>query len=109
MRLVTQNSVAMTRQALADAQSSGEQVVGWVDLTSPNLVDLIEDLKSGPGGEHLVALRCSLYDFTDPSAARGLACLEQAKLALYADRDEVATQAAQMFPRLELFSPNTYL
>ena len=106
---MTENSVALTRQALADATSSGDYVVGWVDLTSPNLVDLLDDLINGNGGDRLVALRCNLYDITDPCATRGLACLEQANLALYADRDDVATQAAQMFPRLRLLTPNTPL
>ncbi len=107
MKFVAENSVALTRQALSESVDHGEEVVGWVDLTSPNLVDLLDDLTSGEGGEHLVALRCSLYDIADPSATRGLACLEQAKLALYADRDDVATQAAQMFPRLQILTPNT--
>ena len=106
MQIVSENSVSLTRQALAESAATGEDVVGWVDLTSPNLVDLIEDIQQGPGGSHLVALRCSLYDITDPCATRGLACLEQANVALYADRYDVATQAAEMFPRLGLMTPN---
>lgn len=104
---MTENSVTLTRQALADAADSGDDVVGWVDLTSPNLVDLLDDLIQGSGGNRLIGLRCSLYDIKDPCATRGLACLERANLALYADRDDVATQAAQMFPRLRLLTPNT--
>ena len=107
MRLVKKNSVPHTRAALAEASVSGESVVGWVDLTSPNLVDLIDELQRGPGGAQLVALRCSLYDIGDLCATRGLACLERADLALYADRDDVATQAAEKFPRLRLIGPDT--
>lgn len=107
MKLVTENSVSQTRAALAEASVSGDRVVGWVDLTSPNLVDLIDELQRGLGGEHLVALRCSLYDISELCATRGLACLERAGLALYADRDDVATQAAEKFPRLVLVGPDT--
>lgn len=109
VRFVSENSVSVTRQALAESAVTGVDVVGWVDLTAPNLVDLIEDLQRGPGGDHLVALRCSLYDIQDPCVTRGLACLEQAKVGLYADRDDIATQAAEMFPRLRLMKPNSPL
>jgi hypothetical protein len=109
MRLVTENSVSETRAALTEAANSGDKVVGWVDLTSPHLVDLIDELQRGPGGECLVALRCSLFDIGELCATRGLASLERAGLALYADRDDVATQAAEKFPRLVLIGPDTPL
>lgn len=59
----------------------------------------------GPGGQYLAAIRCSLYDIGEPCAMRGLACLERAGIALYADRDDVATQLTTKFPRLTIIRP----
>ncbi len=35
-------------------------VVGWTDLTAPDIADTLAELRAGPGGEHLVgiATRC---------------------------------------------------
>jgi L-fuconolactonase len=41
--------------ALAEQLVCG--VVGWADLTSPALGDQLAELKAGPGGEYLVAIR----------------------------------------------------
>ncbi len=41
-------------------------VVGWVDLTSPDVGTQIDALRAGPGGEHLVGLRHAVADEPDP-------------------------------------------
>ena len=41
-------------------------VVGWVDLTSPDVGDQIDALRGGPGGEHLVGWRHAVADEPDP-------------------------------------------
>jgi L-fuconolactonase len=41
-------------------------VVGWADLTSPDVAGQIEALRAGPGGENLVGLRHAAADEPDP-------------------------------------------
>jgi L-fuconolactonase len=41
-------------------------VVGWADLTSPDVGAQIDALRAGPGGEHLVGLRHAAADEPDP-------------------------------------------
>src|ERR1700761_5044022 len=41
-------------------------VVGWVDLTSTNVVGQVDALRRGIGGEHLVGLRHAVADEPDP-------------------------------------------
>lgn len=41
-------------------------VVGWADLTSPDIGAQIDALRAGPGGEHLVGLRHAAADEPDP-------------------------------------------
>jgi L-fuconolactonase len=41
-------------------------VVGWVDLTSPEVADAVAELRSGPGGGALVGLRHQAQDEADP-------------------------------------------
>lgn len=87
--LVGPPTTAATRavlEALAGA-GPGRPVVGWADLTSPHLVDLLEDLRAGPGGGHLVAIALRWPPsaapwLEDPTVIRGLACLERSGLAL---------------------------
>ena len=40
-------------------------VVGWVDLTLPDVADRIAELRAGPGGRKLVAIRHQVYDESD--------------------------------------------
>ena len=82
-------TVAATRAVLASLAGTEAPVavVGWADLTAPNLVDLLDDLVAGPGGHHLVALGlASVADqgrwIDDVAVRRGLACLQQARLSL---------------------------
>jgi L-fuconolactonase len=42
-------------------------VVGWADLTAPDIGDQIDTLRAGPGGQHLVGLRHGAADEPDPN------------------------------------------
>jgi L-fuconolactonase len=41
-------------------------VVGWVDLTAPDVADTIAGLQQGPGGGRLVGIRHQVHDEDDP-------------------------------------------
>jgi len=61
-------------------------VVGWVDLTAPDVADRIAALRGGPGGERLVGIRHQVQDepdpgwFTQPEVLRGLRAVGAAGL-----------------------------
>lgn len=61
-------------------------VVGWTDLTAPDVAGAIAALRQQPGGEWLVGLRHQVQDETDPhwllrrDVQRGLAAVAQADL-----------------------------
>ena len=63
-------------------------VVGWADLTSPGLGSVIDTLRAGPGGHHLVGLSHRVDDEDDPDwlarddVRRGLVTLAAKGLAL---------------------------
>jgi L-fuconolactonase len=52
--------------ALAEATAFVAGVVGWVDLTRPDVGDEIARLRAGPGGRHLVGIRHQVHDEPDP-------------------------------------------
>ena len=62
-------------------------VVGWVDLTDPNVGRTLRDLKSDPRGSKLVGIRHQVQDEPDPNwllrsdVQRGLAAVGEAGLA----------------------------
>ncbi|MGD8486462.1 MAG: amidohydrolase family protein [Chloroflexota bacterium] len=62
-------------------------VVGWVDLTAPDVSERIAALRSGPGGELLVGVRHPVCDEADPrwlcrdDVRRGLEAVAAAGLA----------------------------
>ncbi|MFJ9241132.1 amidohydrolase family protein [Streptomyces sp. NPDC101776] len=62
-------SVAETREllALADSDPLIEAVVGWADLTSPAVGDVLDELRAGPGGNRLRALRHLVQGEPDPA------------------------------------------
>lgn len=79
-----------TRALLAAAAASGglvAGVVGWVDLTAPDVGDVLGVLRDGPGGAALVGIRHQVQD--EPDAAwldrddvrRGLRAVAEAGLA----------------------------
>lgn len=51
-------------------------VVGWADLTSPAIGDVLDALRSAPGGEHLRALRHLVQGESDPAWLQQ-ACVER--------------------------------
>jgi L-fuconolactonase len=72
--------------ALAAASSLVAGVVGWVDLTAPDVTDAIAALRALPGGEFLVGVRHLVQAEPDPQwllrpdVARGLAAVASAGL-----------------------------
>jgi len=82
-------SVAETREFLATAAATPfvAGIVGWVDLTDPDVATTLDALKSGPGGERLVGIRHQVHDEDDavwllrPDVRRGLAAVRDAGLA----------------------------
>jgi L-fuconolactonase len=73
--------------ALAAAEPLVVGVVGWADLTRPDLADRLAQLRAMPGGRLLCALRHPVQDEPDPSwllrpeVVRGLAVVASADLA----------------------------
>lgn len=61
-------------------------VVGWVDLTAPDVADTLAWLRHGPGGDRLVGVRHPLNEEPDPQwlgradVRRGLSAVEEAGL-----------------------------
>jgi L-fuconolactonase len=45
-------------------------VVGWVDLTEPDVRDVVRELRMHPGGERLVGVRHQVHDEPDPDWLR---------------------------------------
>lgn len=58
-----------TRELLAAAAECPliAGVVGWVDLTAPDVADRIDALREAPGGEALVGIRHQVQDEPDPA------------------------------------------
>jgi L-fuconolactonase len=81
---------AETVEFLATAAKSGgliAGVVGWVDLTAPDLAERLAALRAGPGGERLVGVRHQVQDepdpqwLTRPEVLRGIRAVAAAGLA----------------------------
>ncbi|MFL5778899.1 MAG: amidohydrolase family protein [Chloroflexota bacterium] len=62
-------------------------VVGWVDLTAPDVADTLDRLRQLPGGDRLVGIRHQVQDEEDPdwllrsAVERGIAAVGEAGLA----------------------------
>ncbi|QES45162.1 amidohydrolase [Streptomyces venezuelae] len=52
--------------ALADADDLVAGVVGWTDLTRPDIADALAGLRELPGGQHLVGIRHQVQAEPDP-------------------------------------------
>lgn len=102
-----------TREFLATAAGSGgliAGVVGWVDLTAPDVADQLAALREGPGGELLVGIRHQVQDEPDPEwllrpeVAAGLRAVAAAGLAydllVPAPQLPVARQVVERLPEL---------
>ena len=85
-------------------------VVGWVDLTAPDVADRLAELRELPGGECLVGIRHQVQSEPDPDwlvterALRGLAAVADAglvyDLVLVANQLPAAARAAELLPGL---------
>lgn len=84
----TWSSLEETRRflALADQVEFIAGVVGWVDLTAPDVAATLANLKAGPGGDRLVGIRHQVHDEADadwlerPDVRAGLAAVGEAGL-----------------------------
>jgi L-fuconolactonase len=96
--------------ALADSSDLIAGVVGWTDLTAPDLADRIAALKDRPGGGKLVSLRHQIQSepdpdwLTRPDVLRGLAAVARAglvyDLVITAGQLSASTRAAAAVPDL---------
>ncbi|MFI6847309.1 amidohydrolase family protein [Kitasatospora sp. NBC_00085] len=73
--------------ALADGSDLIAGVVGWTDLTAPDVADALAALRELPGGERLVGIRHQVQEEPDPAwllrpdVQRGLLAVAEAGLA----------------------------
>ncbi|GAA0672291.1 amidohydrolase family protein [Kitasatospora atroaurantiaca] len=102
-------SVPETRELLALAEYDPliGGVVGWADLTFPALGDLLDELRAGPGGGYLRALRHLVQGESDPEwlqrpeVERGLEAVCERGLAYdVLIRDHQFRQAIRLAERL---------
>ncbi len=95
--MILEDSVAATRNALA----AGSDVVGWVDITSPNLVDLLDDLAAEGS---LVGVRWNFVSgfANDMCVLRGLRTLADTGLAVLVEGSVAPDQILQSVPELRL-------
>lgn len=84
----TRSSLDETREFLAVAERTDfvAGVVGWVDLTAPDVASVLGALRAGPGGRWLVGVRHQVHDEPDagwllrPDVRRGLRAVGEAGL-----------------------------
>jgi L-fucono-1,5-lactonase len=87
VQTVTDSAETQELLALAAAGPLVAAVVGWTDLTAPDLADAVGALRAGAGGEHLAGIRHPLLTEPDPDwlrradVSRGLAALGQSGLS----------------------------
>src|SRR5207237_8658043 len=83
------SSLEETRELLETAAAADfiAGVVGWVDLTDPEVHGTLRGLKAGPGGRFLVGVRHQVHDEPDAEwllrydVRRGLGAVREADLA----------------------------
>ncbi|MBT2451549.1 amidohydrolase family protein [Streptomyces sp. ISL-43] len=72
--------------AVAERSDLVAGVVGWTDLTAPDVADTLAGLRAGPGGAHLVGMRHQVQGEPDPhwlvrpEVLRGLTAIAEAGL-----------------------------
>ncbi|MFI6950099.1 amidohydrolase family protein [Streptomyces sp. NPDC050422] len=96
--------------ALAEGGELVAGVVGWTDLTAPDVADTLATLRELPGGDRLVALRHQVQGEPDPrwllraDVQRGLAAVADAGLVydliVQSHQLPAAVRAAEMLPGL---------
>jgi L-fuconolactonase len=109
----TVSDTAETREFLQVAAATDyvQGVIGWVDLTSPNVGDDLDTLLGGAGGAWLVGIRHQVHDEPDPDwlcrddVRRGLAAVQTRGLAydilVRARELPAATKTVQALPDLQ--------
>ena len=107
-------SVEETVEFLGVAASSSlvTGVVGWVDLTAPDVADRLAALRSGPGGDALVGIRHQAQDEPDPrwllrhEVVRGITAVAAAGLTydllVKPAQHEAAVELADAVPGVRL-------
>ncbi len=85
-------------------------VVGWTDLTAPDVADTLAELREQPGGAHLVGIRHQVQGEPDPrwllrpDVLRGLTAVADEGLAydllVKPHQLEAAVEAARQLPQL---------
>jgi L-fuconolactonase len=95
--------------AIAEATPEIAGVVGWADLTAPDLADVLAAHRTGPGGRWLVGVRSQVQGEPDPDYLRradvqaGLATVAEAGLAfdlvVRAEQLPAAAAAAAAVPQ----------
>ena len=55
--ILSVEGVGAAKLALAEREPLIQAVVGWADLTSPAIGDVLDGLLAGPGGSYLRSLR----------------------------------------------------
>ncbi|GGK71490.1 amidohydrolase [Sphaerisporangium melleum] len=102
----TTDSTAETEEFLATAAASDglvAGVVGWLDITAPDVAGEIARLRTRPGGDLLVGIRYGVQDETDPGflhradVRRGIAAVGAAGLAY-----DLLVRADQLPPSRDL-------
>lgn len=98
--------------ALADGSELVAGVVGWSDLTAPDIADTLAALRELPGGDRLVGLRHQVQGEPDPDwllrpdVLRGLTAVADAglvyDLVVLPHQLPAATRAAALLPGLVL-------
>jgi L-fuconolactonase len=96
--------------ALAQREPLIKAVVGWADLTSPAIGDVLDGLLAGPGGSYLRSLRHLVQGETDPAwlqrpdVERGLAAVRDRGLCydvlVRSHQLDQAIRPAERFPDL---------
>ncbi|MDW8807275.1 amidohydrolase family protein [Streptomyces scabiei] len=96
--------------ALAEREPLIGAVVGWADLTSPAIGDVLDRLLAGPGGTYLRSLRHLVQSETDPGwlqrpdVERGLTALQERGLGydvlVRSHQLDQAVRLAERFPDL---------
>ena len=96
--------------ALAAGSELVAGVVGWTDLTAPDVADTLAGLREGPGGGYLVGIRHQVQGEPDPDwlvrpdVLRGLAAVAEAGLAydllVLPQQLPAAARAAELLPGL---------
>ncbi|MFJ3306839.1 amidohydrolase family protein [Streptomyces sp. NPDC086549] len=105
---VPEETPEMLAQAASDALVAG--VVGWTDLTAPDVVDTLARLRELPGGGRLAGIRHQVQSEPDPrwlvreDVLRGLSAVADAGLAydlvILPHQLPAATAAARRLPGL---------